>query len=169
MIILSLDLSTKSSGWAIFEEKKLLEKGCISETGKTALDRIPKILKSLKNILDEYNPDKVIIEDVLPEDVNHNQNVFKSLTYLQGFVVVELNERKIPYEFVTASHWRKNCGIRTGRGIKRDTLKTADVNFVKEKYNITVNDDIADAICIGYSYINPKEEKIVVIDGFEFK
>jgi len=41
----------------------------------------------------------------------------------------------------TASHWRSVVGIHTGRGIKRDELKQVSINLVKQKYNITVNDD----------------------------
>ena len=168
MKVLSLDLSTKSSGWAIFDNKSLITYGCITCPGKIALDRIPKTIEELKNILDEYQPDKVVIEDVLPEDVNHNQTVFKSLTYLQGYVVIELHSRNMPYEFVTASHWRKECGIRTGRGVRRDSLKTADINFVKENYNKIVNDDIADAVCIGHAFTHPQPQ-VKIVDGFEFK
>ena len=37
---------------------------------------------------------------------------------------------------------------------------------VKEDYNIEANDDICDAICIGWAYTH---ETIVTEDGFEFK
>ena len=52
----------------------------------------------------------------------------------------------------TASHWRSVVGIHTGRGIKRDELKQVSINLVKQKYNITVNDDQADGINIGLAY-----------------
>ena len=68
-------------------------------------------------------------------------------------------------EFFTASEWRKRCGIRTGRGITRDKVKAADIKFVKDTYNIDANDDICDAICIGYAYTNGKSTTIVTEDG----
>lgn len=37
-------------------------------------------------------------------------------------------------------------------GVRRETAKKYDINFVKEKFNIDVNDDEADAIGIGYAY-----------------
>ena len=43
-------------------------------------------------------------------------------------------------------------GIKTGRGIKRASLKEADIAFVEETFGITVNDDEADAICIGFAH-----------------
>ena len=53
----------------------------------------------------------------------------------------------------TASHWRSQVGIKIGRGIKRDQLKTASKKIVKAIYNIDVNDDISDSICLGIAYI----------------
>jgi hypothetical protein len=95
------------------------------------------------------------MEDVIPEDVRHNQQVFKVLHYLQAAVVLMLNDYKQTVEFYVSSEWRKKCGIKTGRGITRDMVKQADIKFVKDKYNLDVNDDIADAIGIGYAYLNP--------------
>ena len=49
---------------------------------------------------------------------------------------------------------QKICGIKNGRGVKRDSAKSADILFVKETFGIEVNDDAADAIGIGYAAIN---------------
>lgn len=40
------------------------------------------------------------------------------------------------------------------KNIKREQLKQEAIDYVKEKYNIEVNDDIADAICIGDAVLN---------------
>ena len=37
--------------------------------------------------------------------------------------------------------------------------KQYNIKVVEEKFNITVNDDIADAIGIGYAYLYPTEVK----------
>ena len=157
---LALDLSTKNSGYAIFEDKKLIDYGCISATDNNVLNRIEKMTKELKEIFDKYEPDNIIVEEVLPEDVKNNQKVFKALMYMQAAIALEFNKSKKTLEFYTSSEWRKKCGIHTGRGITRDTLKSADINFVKDKYNIVANDDICDAICIGYAYTHP-ENKVI--------
>jgi len=52
------------------------------------------------------------------------------------------------------SEWRKVCQIKQGRGIQRATQKKYDIEWVEKNFNIQVNDDIADAIGIGYAYIN---------------
>ena len=56
-------------------------------------------------------------------------------------------------EFIGASSWRKQCGIKQG-AVTRDVLKMRDIEFVKEKFGLTVNDDVADAICIGWAKVN---------------
>ena len=58
------------------------------------------------------------------------------------------------------SSWRATCGIKVGGGIKREELKTEDIKFVERNYNISVNDDIADAIGIGHAYINQSKNEI---------
>lgn len=165
MKVLALDLSTKSTGWAIFEGKELIDKGCVVATSPNVLNRISTIVEELKVIHNRYLPQKVIVEEVLPDDVKHNQTVYKALMYLQASVALEFNKYGKILEFYTASEWRKKCGIRTGRGIKRETLKAADIKFVKDNYNLDVNDDVADAVCIGHAYTNiPADD-----GGFEFK
>lgn len=169
MKILALDLSTRSTGWSLYEDSKLINYGCITVTDTNFLNRISKMTEKLKVVFDEQQPDTFIVEEVLPDDVKHNQQVFKALMYLQAAVAIELNKRNKKMEFFTASEWRKRCGIQTGRGITRDKVKAADIKFVKDNYNLDVNDDVADAICIGYAYTNGKSTTIVTEDGFEFK
>jgi Holliday junction resolvasome RuvABC endonuclease subunit len=169
MKILALDLSTKNSGWAIFENKNLIDSGCIGASSTNVLNRIEKIIKELRVIFDKHKPDNIIVEEVLPEDVKNNQATFKALMYLQAAVALEFNKDNKKLEFFVSSEWRKICGIHTGRGITRDTLKAADIKFVKDNYNLTVNDDIADAICIGYAYTHQVKNIPHIEGGFEFR
>lgn len=166
MKVLALDLSTKSTGWAIFENKKLIDSGCITASSTNVLNRIEKITKELRTIFNEHKPDDIIVEEVLPEDVKHNQQVFKALMYLQASIALEFNKDDKKLNFYVSSEWRKKCGIRTGRGITRDMVKAADIKFVKDNYNIEANDDICDAICIGHAYTH---QHIITEDGFEFR
>lgn len=160
MKLLALDLSSKSSGIAIFEDGNLVRYECIAANDKDSLLRIEKMTDKIMDIYVKENIDEVIIEDVMPDDVAHNQNVFNVLHYLQASVVLGMHRinPSVKYTLFTASHWRSLCGIKTGRGIKRDILKLADMAFVKAKYNLDVNDDIADAICLGWAYLHPQKE-----------
>lgn len=163
-MLLSLDLSTKSSGIAIFDnDKKLIDYTCITASSTDLVKRIYKIINDLKLFCQKYdNIDTVVIEEVRPEGNQYgvgNQKTHKALMYLQAALVFFMHDNypKVKIEYLYPSEWRSRCGLHTGRGIKREELKKADMAFVKKVYNIEVNDDIADAIGIGYAYLSPEE------------
>lgn len=171
MIVLALDLSTKSSGWAIYYDQELVSHGVITAGSTNVFHRIHRMTDEIKKIAQENKVTHVMIEDILPEDVRNNQNVFKALTYLQGFVLDALDSLNLKPAFYTASQWRKKCGIQTGRGIKRESLKPKDIQFVQSQFGIKVSDDEADAICIGFAAVGGviKEPQVIIDeDGFEF-
>lgn len=167
-VLLTIDASTKSTGWAIFENTQLTNYGVITATSSNLYNRIDKMIIEIDKLVKQYQPTSIVIEEVLPTDVRNNNNVFKALIYLQGFICHTLDKHKIIPTFIVASHWRRLCGIKTGSSIKRESLKPKDIAFVKKEYGIDVNDDIADAICIGYATLHEHDNK-EDFDGFEFK
>ena len=159
--ILALDQSTKETGWAIFENKKLINHGVISVSGADGLKRIVEMGKKVQDLIELYEPIYVVMEEVRPEDVNSNNDVFKKLMYLQGQLAIVCNSNGLKYEFLVPSEWRKQCGIKTGRGVMRDKLKASDIKFVKDTYDIVVSDDEADAIGIGYGFCFYKNDDVI--------
>lgn len=151
MKILSLDLSTKSTGWAIGENQQLLAHGCIVKNSKNVIARIVEMKNEINNLIQTYHIEKIIMEEVRPD---YNAHTGKVLMWLQAAVVIVAyeNNPKIECDFIGASSWRAILSIKQGKGIKREQLKPKDVKYVQDKYNITVNDDEADAICIFDSY-----------------
>ena len=81
-------------------------------------------------------------------------------------MMIHDNFPKVKLEYLYPSEWRSRCGIATGRGITRTSLKPKDIAFVKTKFNITVNDDIADAIGLAYAYLKG-EDKVEKIEWGE--
>jgi Holliday junction resolvasome RuvABC endonuclease subunit len=154
MITMAIDASTKSSGIAIFDNKKLVHYECIALSTTDTLARIKQMTIEIEKRYEQWKPTEVVLEDVLPEDVQNNLKVFKSLHYLQASIVLMMHSHKQKVELVVASSWRSHCGIQTGRGIKRDPLKAQAQLFVKKHYGLDVNDDIADAICLGHAHLN---------------
>lgn len=156
MKILALDLSTRSTGWAVFEETELIDYGCITASSSDLINRIHKIINGLDIVLDKYEIDKIVVEEVRPEMGTQNIKTHRALMWLQGAVAIFIHEKsgKLDIEYLYPNQWRKLCGIKTGSGVRRESLKPKDIAFVKDKYNIVVNDDIADAIGIGYAYSN---------------
>ena len=156
-MILSLDLSTKASGWAIFDGTELLDYGCLKASSTDVIKRIQKIIKELnRDILSQYQIDTVIVEEVRPDTGAGNLRTHKVLMWLQAALEFLIHEQypKAKIEYVYPSEWRKACGIKNGRGVKRETAKQLDIKFVKETYGLTVDDDEADAIGIGHAFVN---------------
>lgn len=159
MKILALDLSTKSTGWAVYENAQLIDYGCITASSNDLIKRIQKIVFALiQQVLNKHKIVKVIVEEVHPEEKIQNLQTHRALMWLQGAVAMMLHEidKNIKIEYLYPSEWRKLCGIKTGAGVRRETVKESDIKFVNKTFGISVNDDIADAISIGYAY-NQKE------------
>lgn len=151
MKILSLDLSTHSSGYAIGEEGKLQSHGCITASSRDVIKRIIKMREQIKSLIKVNKIDKLVIQEVRPE---YNSHTNKVLMWLQAAIIIaayEINS-SIQYEFIAAVEWRAALKMKQGRGIKRDALKPQDIQYVQDKYNITLNDDQADAICLFDAY-----------------
>lgn len=162
MKIMAIDGSTKATGYAIFNEKKLEKYGCITASSTDLIKRIKKMITELEQILTDGGINKIILEEVRPEFTTTNLKTYKALMYLQAAIVFLIHERfnNIDIEFVYPSEWRKLCGIKTGAGVRRESLKTKDINFVKDEYGVVVNDDEADAIAIGHAYVNKINNEI---------
>lgn len=83
------------------------------------------------------------------EDIQYQSNgilTFKVLAMLLGVIQTSCAEHNIPFEAVSPNVWRKYAGTN---GANRREEKMLSVAMVKEKYNIKVSDDVAEAILIG--------------------
>ena len=104
--------------------------------------------KKILEVVKEYPIDLVVLEEVHPErgDEIKQLKTYKALMWLQAMIVLLMHEKyNLKVEFLYPSEWRRICGIKNGRGIKRAAAKEMDIKFVEEKFNINVNDDIADS------------------------
>ena len=162
-MILSIDASTKSSGIAILDsEKNLIYYDCLTASSTDLIKRIKKMTENISKIIKDYPQiEKIILEEVRPDTNIYNLKTYKALMYLQGAIVTMVHDEQpnIKIEYIYPSEWRKECNIKQGAGVRRTTLKQQDINFIKEKYSIEVNDDIADSIAIGYAYLNKRNKE----------
>lgn len=151
MKILSLDLSTKQSGWCVGQDGSMQAHGYITATSKDVIKRIIKMRDQLSKIIKDYKVNKIVMQEVRPE---YNSHTNKVLMWLQAVIVVAAHQidSSIEYQFIGASTWRAALNIKQGRGVKREALKPQDIQYVLNKYHVNVNDDQADAICIFDAY-----------------
>lgn len=154
--VLAIDDATHNSGWAIFDDNKLIKYGVFSTNQSTEVERISSIKNWLINMTSIWRPDIVVIEDIqlqtdkdLRYETGENIGTFKILAHLQGVLQNILFELHVPFETVYSSVWRKACNIK-GK-YRADKKKSAQLQ-VKEWFGIDVTDDAADAICIGKYY-----------------
>ena len=148
MVILGIDSSTTSTGWAVIDTKfdnelRLIDYGVIKPKQVETIDRIINISNELKEVLRNFRPEFVVIEEM---NVTRNMKTIRALSGLLTEIEVMLRNRQALYVKMTPSEWRKKIEIKCKNN--RETLKKASVDYVFEKYNENVSDDEADAICI---------------------
>ena len=154
MKILAIDASTKSTGIALFNDKEFLGKACITASSTDLFKRIKKMVDTIDAIIEQSSIEQVVMEEVIPDHAK-NAQTFKALMYLQAAIMIMLHDKHpaIKIELIYPGSWRSQAGIKIGRGVKRDSLKEADIARAKEIFNIDkLNDDEADAILIGAVY-----------------
>ena len=169
MNILSLDASTKSTGFAVYQDAQLKHYGCITSTSTDLFKRIHKMVDEIKPLVQEYQINKIVLEEVRPDDIGGHSSLatHKALMYLQGAICMMVHDSypKVTIDYLYPSEWRKCCKIKTGRGVVRETVKQRDIRFVQETFGLTVNDDIADAIGLGYAHLHPGGEEEMLVWG----
>lgn len=143
--IIAFDQATEKFGLSIFDDGQLVFYSLYTFSGDM-LSRLTKIKKFISDIvIKEWKPDFVMMEDI-----QYQKNgilTFKVLAMLLGIIQVSCNEADVPFEAVSPNVWRKYAGTA---GKDRRQEKLLSVAVVKEKYDIKVSDDIAEAILIGH-------------------
>lgn len=159
MKILALDQSTRVTGWAVFADDALQEYGKFDaeNAGADIGKRLTYIREKVKALIDKYNIQKILIEEIqLQNTVGNNVVTYKKLAYVQAIIIQLLDEINIPYEVIASSSWKSTLGIK-GRA-RAEQKKNAQI-YVNTIYGIKATQDECDAICIGTHYIKqPKEE-----------
>ena len=146
MKLLSLDISTLSTGYAVYVNNTLKEFGTVTNSKKDEiLTRGNNIAEQVRLLVIKYGHfDEVAVEEL---KVISNQSVLVKLGIVTGMVVRELQDSTVT--FLPPTTWRKTFGING----KREIAKKKAIDLcLKKGYNVK-NDDEAEAILLGESYI----------------
>ena len=147
MRLLALDQASNISGYAIFEDGKLLKYDKINLTGYDLADKLILLRKQIANLIQEWNIEEVIMEDIqLQGNVTNNVKTFKVLAEVFGVIYELVNEMNIKNSAVLASEWKSTLQIK---GRDRTAQKRAAQQYVIDNYGIKPTQDECDAICIG--------------------
>lgn len=148
--ILSFDQSTKITGYSLYDNSILVDYGTLQSNPKeeNPIERMKQMYDNIKQCLNKYNPHFVVFENV---QFQKNYGTFQQLSQLQGLIMALLFERNIGFQYVESTAWRAFCGVK---GKKRAEQKANAIQIVKDKFNLSVSDDEADAILIGFWTVN---------------
>jgi Holliday junction resolvasome RuvABC endonuclease subunit len=148
--ILCLDQATKTSGYSVFENKKLITYGILqaNENEKNPIERMKQMQDRINELIDKIKPSFIVFEDI---QFQQNYGTFKQLAQLQGILMAKLFKLDIGFQIIEPSAWKSFCGIK---GRKREEQKKNTQVFVKSIYKVSVSEDEADAIGIGFWAIN---------------
>ena len=142
--LIAFDQATEHFGLSIWDNNELVFYSLYTFTGDV-VTRLSKIQNFIENIvIKAWEPDCIIMEDI--QQPHGAVMTFKVLAMLLGILEVTCLNNHINYEVVSPNVWRKYVGTC---GKNRKEEKLLSVAVVKNKYNITVSDDVAEAILIG--------------------
>lgn len=152
--LMSLDCSTKCTGYAVWDNGKYVESNIINcEKIKDVEERQKEMGIMIWKGLTYYNPSIVYIEDTY---CHGNPEVQKKLNRMQGVVYAWCITHGAEFHCIMPSAWRKYIpNFPNGRGVKREEQKNFSITYVINKFGFTPkSDDEADAILIGVGALN---------------
>lgn len=202
MRLLSLDMSTKKTGWAVFDNGELIAYNLIEIQGKEISERTTYMYDKIQELITSYNIDCIVCEDV-PVSVHSNMDIGKHLCVLQGCLLAIAHMHKIKMYTLHPTHWRSvlginhsiyscdscgfsiedvsgldfkicsNCGEKNKLKLhktqvnERPVLKERAVIMANNVFDLDLvfiaknskqnQDDIAEAILVGYSYLKEND------------
>ena len=160
MIYLSLDQAMRTTGYSIFEGKRLVAYGSFTVSGSKPIEqRLNDFFQNLNTLYRQFEFDEVFFEDI--QNQNNNET-YKKLAYVQATIMIWCYNNDIRFHILSPSHWRKilkdECGVSFGR--KREEQKEAAIKFIKQTFDKDVTSDEADSIALGYAALLEKDDII---------
>lgn len=147
MKVLAFDQASRTSGYSVFEDGKLITYGKFTYDDDDFGVRLMHIRNKVISLIDTHNPDKIAFEDIqLQNNVVNNVDTFKKLAEVFGIIYELVTERNIPHDIVLASSWKSLLSIK---GRERAEQKKNAQLWVQNTYGVSPTQDECDAICIG--------------------
>lgn len=146
-----IDSSTSRTGISLYVNGEYKDCVLIDHKNCKEMDlRVSMMIEDILKKLDEYKPDIIAIED----DWNKNNvQTTKALSEIIGAVEGYSISKSIDFHKMLPSRWRSMIGFDIGKK-KRPELKQMAIDYISEKYNLNVNDDVAESCCIAEALVN---------------
>ena len=163
---IGLDQATHITGYSIFDNEELVYAGTFEATAEDEIARDVQIQNWLIQLIHNWKPDIVGLEGIQLQQFNDKMvgvTTYQTLARLQGILMATCYNLKVDYMICPPATWRNHSGVK---GRSRADKKRSMQNKIKEWFDITVSDDVADAIGIG-KYINETHKKKIEIFNWE--
>ena len=163
---IGLDQATHITGYSIFDNEELVYAGTFEATAEDEIARDVQIQNWLIQLIHNWKPDVIGLEGIQLQQFNDKMvgvTTYQTLARLQGILMATCYDLKVDYMICPPATWRNHSGVK---GRSRADKKRSMQNKIKEWFDITVSDDVADAIGIG-KYINETHKKKVEIFNWE--
>lgn len=153
--ILALDVSTTSTGYAVYYNGDLHTYGTVSHKSKDWLERVRFMAETI-HMMDKIKPiTHVVVEDTY---VSKNVNTVKKLCLAQGILLGSLPNAELIQVYPTV--WKAHFGLTKNKSARGDqkanSMSVAEIITLQS----VKNDDEADAVLIG-KYVWDKREDLL--------
>lgn len=152
--LVSIDQATNDAGIAVFDDGNLVYAATRIFYGDLVTRYVDFAKFLVHEVINNWSPDELVFEDV---QYQQNPMTHKVLSGLWGVCVTLAETNQIPHETVFNKVWQSTFSIK---GRTRQEQKRAAIAKVEELFGISVNDDIADAILLGYHKVLQKGQKL---------
>ncbi len=125
---------------------------------KNTMDRVNELYSRLAEIIEEYNIDTLVLEEV-PVSRRTNLNTTVVLLKLLGILELLGVRMGINVEIMNVAFWKNLAGIRSKNRTdqKADSIKLALGRWKAYQEIIAHSDDVADALNMGYAFLKYKK------------
>ena len=147
MRVLSLDQSTRITGWSLFEDSQYVKSGVINLCKtKDTEERSKQMAVEICQLIESTNPDVTIIEEVQQQS---NVSTVIKLARIQGVAIGFCAAHNIDLHILTPSRWRAALNYKQGPKVRREELKQQSRDFVTNSLGLDIkSEDENEAIAI---------------------
>lgn len=167
MRILSLDLSTSVTGWAVFEKGKLVKTGMLVPKikGITKMGKLEKAYRKIvcmsnlvRDVVAEVEPDHIVVEEINRGMNRLGQKVLDSLHYFVVDKLVMLDDDWLnQISYIDTSEWRGILKVKLDDSDKAWNKKAREYNKLNKtgiKNKTKVKKDVIDWKALAVRYVN---------------
>lgn len=145
MRVLSLDQSTRITGWAIFDDNQYIKSGVIDlHKIKDTDERSRQMAVEICKVIEGAKPTYVIIEEVQQQS---NVSTVIKLARIQGVAIGFCAAHNIELHILMPTQWRSALGYKQGPKVKREDLKQQSLDFVKTELGLNIESEDENEAC----------------------